>query len=73
MYVGCKMSNFHLVGEDEQWKIKRAARGLIDSEYEALQGFSSVDLWDYLSAALPGITRKSSDELYDDMLYMEED
>lgn len=51
----------------ENEELKRSARRLIDSEYDCMEGFESEDLWDYLASAIPGLSRKQSDELYSEM------
>lgn len=40
------------------------ARGLIDSEYEALAGMTKDDLWDYLHSSGIKLSRDESDGLH---------
>ena len=39
--------------------------GLVDSEWEALEGFTKKDLWDYLFSLHSDITRETSDRVFE--------
>ena len=45
------------------------AWNIIDAEYDVLRGFTTDDLWDYLSIypELKGLTREASDQLFKDV------
>jgi len=46
-------------------KAYRQAGNLIDAEFEALDCMDKQDLWEYLASAIPDLTRKESDKLWD--------
>ena len=48
----------------EESDMFQRAGGIIDSEYEALEEFTSNDLFDYLSSMFPKMTREMSNQLY---------
>lgn len=49
-------------------EIEKECRGIIDSEYDNLNGFEKSDLYDYLYSLYPDrVTKELSDKLYDEM------